>query len=448
MSASVIIVGAGFSGLAAATHLAQAGLPVTVIEKTPRPGGRCMSFQDPVTHDWIDCGQHLLMGCYSETLDLLERLGTRGELQELPTAVHWRTPDGRCHTLDVGSTASPLRQLIGFLRLSSLKWKDRWAVVRALLAIKPLSENQIADLNAISALQWLQSLRQTPRAVSRFWEPLLVAALNETPERAAADGLAVVARRALLSGPEAAKFLLPRNCLQDLFHPAVEECVQKAGGKVLYKQRVERIALREKGSLEVALAGGQSLRSEFVILAVPPSILATLLQDAGEEMNSLRRQAMNLSCSPIITTYLWLRKTLFKESMMGLLDGPLHWIFSKPFPIDERSLGQRLGVVSSASTEWSDWKPEAIKQETMQQLARYFSDFSPEAVMHCRVVHQREATVSLRPGSAADRPGAKTAWPNLLLAGDWTATGLPATIESAVVSGRRCAEQILELVRN
>ncbi len=439
MKPTVAVVGAGVAGMTAAVHLALAGFRVTLLDKGSRPGGRTLSWQDPSTGDWLDNGPHLLMGCYRETLRLLDRLGTRDQLLGLPPRTVWLAPGGRRHLLKGNTAFHRLGLLWGVLRLNSLGWQGRWRVLRAMQAAGQLNETQLAELNERTCLEWLRSLRQTPETIARFWEPLLVAALNEKADRAAADGLAAVIRVGFLSGPAASRLFVPRTCLRDLFQPALGKLLRNLEGRLLLRTRARRLQTQQGRVTAVELAGGERIQADSYVLALPPRPLAALLPEDSPSAARLKRNAESFTYSPIVSLYLWLSQAVLEEAMIGLLDSPLHWVFQRPLETSDGGKRQLLSVPLSAAQEWVPRPPATIKEQVVAELSRFIPALSTETVTHWRVIKERRATVSLGPGTASSRPGAKSPWPNLFLAGDWTATGLPATIESAALSGRASA---------
>jgi len=443
MKPSVAVVGAGLAGIAAAAHLSRTGFRVALIEKNPQPGGRCLSFPDPVTGDMLDSGQHLLMGCYRETLALLNLLGTSDRLRSLPPQLNWLEPGGKIHTLRTAGLLYPFSLLLGWARLGLFSWADRWAIGRALLAIRRLDESSRAAMHRQSCSSWLQEQRQTPGAIDRFWKPLIVSALNEEPSRAVADLLAVVIQKALLSGQDAGRFLLPKSSLLELFYPEIENLVRSAGGSVLLKTPVRRIFMENGIVSAMKTSGEETISANFYVLALPPWALYDLLSASPlEGLEGVRSLAENHRSSPIVTVYLWLKHRVWTESMTALLDSPIDWVFDLPVN-NETEYRQRLSVVISAARDWIDREPDEILRMTVSELSRYRPEIDFQSVGHGRVVKDRRATVSLGPRSNLQRPVPETGCPNLFLAGDWIATGLPATIEGAVLSGRLCAEALI-----
>lgn len=443
MKPSVAVVGAGLAGIAAAAHLSRTGFRVTLIEKNPQPGGRCLSFPDPVTGDLLDNGQHLLMGCYRETLSLLNLLGTGDRLRALPPQLNWLEPGGNLHTLPTAGLIYPFSLLFGWARLGLFRWADRWAIGRALLAIWRLDESSLAAMHRQSCASWLQDQRQTPAAIERFWKPLIVSSLNEEPSRAAADLLAIVVQKALLSGQDANRFLLPESSLLELFHPEIENLVQSAGGSVLLKTPVRKIFMEHGLVSAMKTSGEETISADFYVLALPPWALYDLLAASPlEGLEGVRSLAESHRSSPIVTVYFWLKNRVWTESLTALLDSPIDWVFDLPVK-EEAEYRQRLSVVISAARDWIDREPKEILKMTVSELSRYRPGIDLQAVAHGRVVKDRRATVSLGPRSNLQRPEPETGCPNLFLAGDWIATGLPATIEGAVLSGRLCAEALI-----
>lgn len=429
--------------MAAAAYLSRAGFQVTLIEKNPQPGGRCLSFADPVTGDMLDSGQHLLMGCYRETLTLLNLLGTNDRLRALPQKLNWLEPGGKIHTLRTSGLLYPFSLLLGWARLGIFDWADRWAIGRALLAIRKMDESALAALHRQSCASWLRDQHQPPAAIERFWKPLIISALNEEPSRAAADLLAVVVRKALLSGRDAGRFLLPRSSLLELFHPEIENLVQSAGGTVRLKTPIRKILLDHGLVSAIKTSREETIAADFYILALPPWALLDLLSaSAPEGLEGVRSMAESHRGSPILTVYLWLKHRVWTESMTALLDSRLDWVFDLPVNAGTGNQ-QRLSIVISAARDWIGREPEEILKMTVGELSRYCSGLDSEQITHWRVVKDRRATISFGPRSNLQRPQSETGCPNLFLAGDWITTGLPATIEGAVYGGRLCAESLI-----
>jgi zeta-carotene desaturase len=426
MNASALVIGAGFAGMSAAVYLAQSGVRVTVLEQAPRPGGRAYSFRDKATGDMLDNGQHLLMGCYRETLDFLKILGTRDALEQLPARAVWISPGGKKYSYDPGAGDSRAGALPGLMKLGSIGWWDKLMLIRALGKMERLPEDGIAGLNAISCAEWLHDLKQPPRVVDRFWKPLLVSALNEEPDRASADGLAVVVKNALLGNSQARRFLVPGDSLSGLFEGAFDDFLRNRGGEVVYRSRVERLNI-EQG---MAYGGDRDYGGDVIISAVPPHVLSALVPEAMDAFEY----------SPIVSCYLFLKEKVLEERMAGLLESSWDWVFSKD--MDKGKCRQRLCLVRSAAREFAAMDREALVENAIRTLEDFIPGFSREMVIHSQVIKEKRATVSLEPGSNEKRPASDALGGRLFLAGDWTATGYPATIESAVLSGRLAAQAV------
>lgn len=314
-------------------------------------------------------------------------------------------------------------------------------------SIEKMAPSRLDHLNSLSCREWLESLHQTPLAMERFWNPLIIATLNEDPQVASADLLAVVVSKAYLAETEANRIFLPAESLQALFHPAVEEYLAEQGGRLLLKSCVERLHIENHRVKAVILSNQDRFEADIIILALPPWALTSLLPEDCQELSALKAQAKTFQYSPIVSIYIWLNEIILQEPMVGLLESPLHWIFDKPNPAPDKGSRQLLSLVISAARALVEEPPQAIYEMTLKELSRYFPQFRPEQVVQWKVVKERRATVSLRPQQALLRPSAQTPISNLFLAGDWTNTQLPATIESAVLSGRRAAKYTLEQIQ-
>lgn len=435
---TAIVVGSGVAGISAAVHLAKTSVAVTLLEKAHRPGGRTFSLLDKEISDWIDNGQHVLMGCYKETLELTRILNTSSLLQSLPPFRQvWLGEGGSRYILDGRGRIKPWGKLRGLLNFDAIGWRERWGILRALRQIQ--RGGQDASLEQRTCLEWLKSLNQSNTAIGYFWEPIILATLNESPNRAAASLLEVVIRKTFLADDEANTILLPSGRLSDLFFPAAGEYIEKGGGSLHLASRAVALMIEDDRAIGVCLRNGDKLLADSVVLAIPPDALRRILNETPFETQQIEEDLSQFVYSPIISVYLWLKKPALSEPMVGFFDSPLQWGFSRPY-----REGQRLCVVRSAAHEWSNLSAKEICHETIRELERFLPGFSQEEYIHSRVIKQPKATPSLGPGSLPVRRLKGPLPEGLFIAGDWTDTGLPATIESAALSGRQCAEQILK----
>jgi squalene synthase HpnD len=431
----VVVLGAGYAGLAAAAELVLRGHQVTLIEARALLGGRAHSFVEPKTGLTLDNGQHILMGCYHETLALLRQLGTETRLQTPPRL---RVPfySGRGPSVLAASAPAPLHLLSALLQYGELSGADKMAAVRLALRLRaghaPTAQETVG--------QWMQRWRQTPNLVRALWEPLCIAALNEPVETASAQLFATVIRRSFLAGAADSTIYLSRVGLSELFAPEVVRLLQMCGGSLRVQTPVT--ALRFEGSVlgEIQLGDGSTIRPEAVVSTLPWHVLRGLLPAESK----LARACREIGDAPIVSLHLWMDRPILEEAFVGLLDSPVHWVFSRNHihGVDADQPGHIITAVVSGARNLLDLSAAELEELTLRELARFLPAARGARVLHRMVYKARSATFAATPETETLRPGTNTEWNNFWLAGDWTETGLPATIEGAVLSGRKAAMEV------
>ena len=443
MSTDVIVVGAGWAGLAAAVRLALQGLVVRVVESSGIPGGRARSFTDRATGETLDSGQHLILGCYRETLDLVHVLGTNRLLSPSTHEVPLFLEDGGRASIRSVRLPGPLHMLPSLADLGHLSLGDRLRLGRATAAIALAGLGDERRLDDVSAAQWLEGIAgQSSRAMEMFWDPLVTAMLNVVPREASAEMLVVVLREGLLAGHEPSRPLLPRAGLGDLVARPAVRLIQEQGGEVIARTRVRGLRMRGREAVAVSTSRGDMQARAFV-LAVPSWSLGGILD--GEEGTGASK-ATRLEPSPIVTAFLRYRRPILDVPVAGLLGGRFHWLFDR----NEIEPGPPRGtwsysVVASAATGLVDRTTGEIAREAVTEVEARIAAARSTLVTGVRVVKSRRATFRPTPGTASLRPGPGASdLGNVVLAGDWTDTGLPATLEGAIISGRRAADTLCD----
>lgn len=457
----VAVIGGGFAGLRAAVTLADAGLQVTVIEGRAGLGGRARSFADPATGEVVDNGQHLLMGGYQRTLAFLEELGTRGRvLFQNRLRVSFVRRGGGVATLDCPAAPAPWHLILGMLALRGIPLGDRlnlWRVWREVHKL-PLGtarsrhsrvsgnpdprfrEDDVTETVA----QWLTRLGQGKQSRELFWDPLSVAALNERPEVACAAGLKRVLRTMMLEPWPNARLGMATVGLTELYAAQARQRIERSGGTVRLNQTVTGLELRGGRFDGARLADGTLLQAGAAICAVPPSSLRSILPEEAAD-GRLRQFLRCAQSSAIISVNLWLDRPVTGELFVALIGCRFQWLFNKAaiLRLAEVEAGY-LSLIMSAAHNFIGCTNEELTRVAAEELRACFPKAAGFQVHRGQVVREREATVSLTVEAESSRPGMRTRVENLFLAGDWTATGLPATIESAVVSGERAALALLQ----
>ena len=447
LSCDVVVIGAGCAGLAAAVRLADAGRKVVVVEQAPRLGGRATAFTDRETGERVDNGQHVLFGCYRETYAFLRKLGTDG-LAPLQSRLNigMASADGRYTRLICPAWSPPWHLAAAVLRWSALPIVDRLSVFGlASLLRAARRDGPIAVAARVPANQtvsdWLTAHGQSDAICEWLWNPLALAALNQSPHTAAAAPFVRVLCE--LFGPYVVDSAIGLPCvpLDALYADPACAFVEARGGTVLLKSPA-RLTVSESGAIASVTAGSVAIQPRDVISAVPWHAFGSLWE-AGvpPSLEAIAADAAAMQPSPIVTINLWFEGAEpIADSFVGLIGGPMHWAFDKGALYAHD--GGHLSVVASGATELTQFDNASATDIAVAQLSKALPGLAGRKLKRSVVVREQRATFSLAPGSPR-RPSHRTPLTNFFLAGDWTDTGLPATIEGAVQSGHVAADAVL-----
>ncbi|HXS93272.1 MAG TPA: hydroxysqualene dehydroxylase HpnE [Candidatus Limnocylindrales bacterium] len=414
----VLIAGGGLAGLSAAAALGGAGIEVDLFESRPFLGGRATSYNVPAGSgeepETIDNCQHVLLRCCVNLLDFYQRLDVRDRVK-FYREFYFIEPGGRTSVLARGRLPAPLHFTEAFLRMHCLSLKDKRGIARALLAIRR-ERTRRKDLDRISMLDWLLQKRQTPQAIDRFWRQVLVSAVNEDLDRMAARHGFQVFWLGFLARADSYEMGVPAVPLGDLY--AVEAWKRLGNVRIHFRSPVEQIG--ERGFT----VAGSVVSGDRYICALP-----------FERLESVGLTAPKFDHSPITGVHLWFDREITTLPHATLLDRTMQWMFNK-------DSGRYLQLVVSASRDLTALSRQEIIDIAIGDLRLYFPKVRDAKVVKAHVVKEQRATFSAAPETDHLRPTADTQNPSLFLAGDWTRTGWPATMEGAVRSGYAAAEAV------
>ncbi|MCE9588959.1 MAG: hydroxysqualene dehydroxylase HpnE [Planctomycetes bacterium] len=442
---SVAVVGGGLAGIAAAVRLAEHGLRVTLIETRQRLGGRATSFVDPATRQVLDNCQHVLLGCCTNLLDLYGRLGVRERIA-WHRKLYFLDAAGNLDTLEADDLPAPLHMTRGLMAFRSLTLGEKIAISRGMLAMMRISPAQRDALNAVSFRQWLDDHGQPEGAIEKFWANIVISAINELPERMGANHAIHVFQDGFLANEEAYVMGLPAVPLVELYD-AAETVLRRAGGEMLLSTSALGFTFDGGRVTGLRVDGGRVITADAFVSAVPFDRLAKLCDASMPHADARLRRLDEFGVSPIIGIHLVFESDPAHPVMslphLILTQSPLQWIFNKG--PDGQSGGQHLHGVISAAHSLVDQPADALTEMAVREVRRALGGPAKGArLLHARVVKEKRATFSARPGLDAIRPTAHGAIPNLYLAGDWCKTGWPATMEGAARSGYLAAAALLE----
>lgn len=435
------IVGGGIAGLAAACALAEAGLTVTVFERRPFVGGRASSYEHPGTGEIVDNCQHVLFGNCTNLIDFYRRIGAQDKVQwfDRLTLIE---PGGRRSEFSASALPAPFHSSFSFLTSRALSVRDKFAIARAMTSFL----GSLPPDGPESFAEWLERHSQTAGAVERFWKPVLVSALNEDLDRISVHYAAKVMQDLFLKSAEAGKMGVPTVPLSDLYSHATRY-LESHGGRVLLRTGAEVVALDQQRV--VVQTGAKTESFDHIVLAVPYQALGKLLpaqNGSGDLSVGLRAQIARFESSPITGIHLWFDKEITELPHASLLNRTIQWMFQKSKLQPQRGEGKLSGsyveLVVSSSKSLVEMGRQEIIDLALRELAEFFPAVKSAKLGKATVIKDLNAGYSAVPGSESYRPGTHTQWRNIYLAGDWTATGWPATMEGAVRSGYKAAEAI------
>lgn len=427
---SVAVIGGGLAGLAAATALGSAGFEVDLFESRGFLGGRATSF--PVSpgdesSELIDNCQHVLLKCCVNLMDFYGRLGVTQNIR-FYREFYFLEPGGRVSTLRRGPLPAPLHLASSFLRMHCLGMADKLSIARAMSALKRERQTR-TDLDRITMLDWLREKKQTPRSIDRFWRQVLVSAINEELDRMAALHGFQVFWLGMLARADSFEMGIPQVPLGSLYSA---DGWRKSGTVRIHNRApVERIVIRDGAAVGIEIAG-ETRRADYYIPAVPFDRLAALAPELGIDTARFEH-------SPITGIHIWFDRQVTSLPHAVLLDRTLQWMFNK-------RQGRYLQFVVSASRSLVDKSRAEVIDLATREAVEFFPLIKQAKVERANIIKELRATYSARPGMEAERPGTRTRVPNVFLAGDWTRSGWPATMEGAVRSGYQAAEAVAEAV--
>ncbi len=440
-SPTVAIAGGGLAGLAAGCALAEAGFRVSLFERRPYLGGRASSYQHPGTGEVVDNCQHVLLGCCTNLLDFYRRAGVQDKIRWYENLT-FLEPGGRASVISPSMLPAPLHTAPAFLRADCLTLRDKIGISRAMAALAPSTPTDRGE----SFLDWLKGHGQTAQAIDRFWKTILVSALNEDLDQISVPYAAQVVRESFLKSAAAGRMGIPTVPLTDLYSMA-GDYIRARGGEIQFRAGVE--SFRAETSGVHVLANRQEQKFDYLVPAVPFDVLGRMLPD-DPATAPLAAALGQFTTSPITGIHLWFDRQISEFDHAVLLDRTIQWMFHKSRLIGARGNesrengGSYVELVVSCSRSLIDKSKPEIVEMAVKEAQEFFPAAREAKLLKSTVIKEVHATYSPRPGIDQYRPKPATMWPRVFLAGDWTATGWPATMEGAVRSGYLAAEALVQ----
>jgi zeta-carotene desaturase len=472
---TVAIAGGGLAGLAAACALSDSGFRVTLFERRPYLGGRASSYEHPGTGEVVDNCQHVLFRVCTNLVEFYHRIGVEDKIRWYDEMT-FIEPGGRASVMHASPLPAPLHTAPSFLRFPFLNTKDKFAISRAIAALTLMQQPDTGE----SFQHWLLRHNQTENAIERFWKPILVSALSEDLDLISIPSAAQVVRESMKS-PAARHMGVPAIPLTDLYNHA-GDYIRQRGGEIRFRTSLETFvpeASQVRSSLVRVRTSAAEEIFDYLVLALPFDALDRVLP-ATPEAIAIRQTLTHFEPCPITGIHLWFDRQITDLDHAVLLDRTIQWMFHKSRLLEESREGHDFNRAANAagekdreghdfsratkpSTENGALAPEGsyielvvsasknlidksraeIVNLALKEVREFFPAARAATLIKSTVIKEVHATYSPRPGIEAFRPKQATVWPRVFLAGDWTATGWPATMEGAVRSGYLAAQALL-----
>ncbi|MXW31273.1 MAG: FAD-dependent oxidoreductase [Chloroflexi bacterium] len=439
---SVAVLGGGLAGMAAAWRLVNAGYRVTLVERRPYLGGRAYSFVDRETGQEIDNGQHVFLGCCDAYRRFLDEIGSL-ELTSRQKRLHVevRAPSGARGILSGLPLPAPFHLLPSLLRYPHVSIGERLRAIPALLLMWLERKRDRPALRRKSFHHWLRSHWQSERAIDAFWNLLIIPALNDSAEEVSASAGFMLFQEALLRDRNGGNIGFAQAGLSAIMGDAVRERLTGAGADVLLDRTADALVVEDGRVTGVRFTDGETLPVDACVSALPPDVLLRLLPEEVREHPAFAPAATH-TWSPIVNLHVWYDRQIAEFEFLAFVDSPVQWVFNRTAIAGLEGPGQYITVSLSGAWEFWPMSKEALREKFIPELARLFPAAKDAEITRFVIVKEQRATFRSLPDAADNRLPSATPLPNLFLAGDWTDTGWPATMESAVRSGNIAAEAV------
>ncbi len=445
----MIVIGGGLAGLAAGVALAESGWCVRLFEQRPFLGGRATSYVLP-DGETVDNCQHVTLGCCTNLEDFYRRIGAAGKIKFFDRLL-FVDPQGRRGEMQAGFLPAPFHLTASFATFAPLNLLDKLSIARAMLDILQTHGNptDLQEKGGISMLEWLRRRGQTKRAIERFWRVVLVSALDEELDRTDARFGVDVFWKAFLSNGTGYRIGMPVVPLANLYDGCKSE-IERCGGEVILRAPVRGLKMENGELAGVRFDEGREESADAYVFAVPHTALAELLPQSVKQSDPSLSNLDKIKVAPITGVHFWFDRPVMKEPFVTLLDTTTQWIFNKTALYGDSSgkaktapAGQYLQLVISASYDLLEKPRQEIIDLCLGEVRKALPAARNAELLKATVIKEAAATFSPEPGVDRWRPKQQTSVPRLFLAGDWTDTGWPATMEGAVRSGYLAAEALL-----
>jgi hydroxysqualene dehydroxylase len=435
----VCVIGGGIAGLSAAVFLANENAEVTLYEASPKLGGRAYSFFDKTLNEYIDNGQHILASWYINTLEFLNIIGSSGNIKiQNQLQITFADKSGKKYNFKCPKLTPPLHLVWGIFGYNAIGFRDKIGIVKLINAIK---NGKFTDegLKALNTTELFQLTEQSKKLVEHFWKPFIIAVFNAEPAETNAWYFAEMIKLGFLSKGNS-KLVLPLKGLNELYVNKSIEFLEKKNASIKTRTRIKGFKANNNAIESLITEDNEKQKFDYYLSAVSFFEFKNIVGDElyRNEYNYLG----NLKSSPIVNVHLkYDTKTgndIIKDDFIGILNSTIQWVF--------RTSKNRICIVISSAKETAEMDKDELVILCVNELKQCLPEFKNVTFTYSKVIKEMRATFLPDKNSLKARPANKTKFNNFFIAGDWTNTGFPATIESAVLSAKNCVKEIIKEV--
>jgi len=444
-----IIVGGGLAGLSAACNLTNKGWRITLLEKRQYLGGRAFSFHDPIMGTEIDNGQHVFLGCCHEYINLINILGIADDIYMQSTLSVPILFEGKTSSIySINWLPSPLNLLPALITYRHLEWQDKARILLALAKIfLEITQKNKHLLESITFAKWLSTNHQKNTSLMPFWDLIIKATLNSSCDKVSAYMGIRIFQEGFMQHKNGGNIGYSKVGLTHLITKKIHEYLSQNGGKIYTNSEVDEILTDNKSVIGVSLkktnrTAACDLQSDAVICTVPWDKVNSMTPQNSSFETSKIFSFPHLSSGPLIALHIWLDQPVIESDFIAILASELQWVFNKTKMQQTISNGQQLTISISDAQKYMHHSKKELRELFLEELIRLFPTINKKNILRFLVVKYYQATFLSEPGAEDMRHGQKTSLKNLYLAGDWTNTSWPSTMESAVISGRLAASEL------
>jgi squalene-associated FAD-dependent desaturase len=441
---TVLIIGGGIAGLATAVRLIQIGIKPIVLEKRPFLGGRAYSFTDSDTGTEIDNGQHVFIGACDQFQQYIADIGASDQIRlekriGFPVLKH-----GKISWIKARKLPGPLANLSALLGYKHVSLVGKFRILWGLLSIKMTRLGVTSPHDLFSFDDWLRDHGQTDETIRNFWNLIILPSLNDDIESVSAHTGIELFKIALLGSAKNPAMGIPLSGLSTLVGENAKKFIEGHGGEIRTGIDVQSLEIAKGRISGVRTAKDQLIKGEAIVSAVPASAMTPLLPSGSSELEDFFTPAESVRTAPIVAIHIWYDRPVMTDKFVATIDSPLQWVFNETDLKSRDEIGQHIVISLSGAWKWQDKSKNQLREIFTEEMANTFPAAKDAYVEKFAVVKMLEATFQVAPNSRKQRLSQRTPLPGFYLAGDWTDTDWPSTMESAVRSGNLAAKYIAE----